>query len=122
MKHKVELLAPCGTYDSFLAAVNAGADAVYLAGPRFGARAYCDNFTQEELVRVIQEAHLHQVRVYLTLNTLIKQEEFADIVPFLAPFVAAQLDGIIVQDLGVWKAVREAFQVRRWAACRPGHD
>ena len=71
----VELLAPCGSYESFLAAVNAGADAVYLAGNKYGARAYAENFDTEKLCFVIMQAHARKVKVYLTVNTLVKDVE-----------------------------------------------
>ncbi len=106
---RVELLAPCGSYDAFLAAVNAGADAVYLAGPKFGARAYAQNFSSEQLVTVIRQAHEAGVKVYLTLNTLLRDDEMREVVSFLAPFVEAGLDGIIVQDLGVCHLIRQHF-------------
>ena len=72
MKRKVELLAPAGTPDAFYGAVSAGADAVYLAGGKFGARAYADNFTEEQLIDAIRYAHFFDVKVYMTVNTLFK--------------------------------------------------
>ena len=75
----VELLAPAGNPEALYGAVNAGADAVYLAGNRFGARAYADNFTTEELVEAIEYCHLFDRKVYLTVNTLLKESEFARI-------------------------------------------
>ena len=74
--NKVELLAPAGSVESFYAAINAGADAVYLSGKHFGARAYADNFTNEEIIDCIRTAHLFARKVYLTLNTLVKEDEF----------------------------------------------
>lgn len=106
---KVELLAPAGNYESFLGAVHAGADAVYLGGTKFGARAYADNFTQEEVCRAVRYAHIYGRKVYLTLNTLVKEREFQDIYPWLLPFYEAGLDGVIIQDLGVFQAVGEWF-------------
>ncbi|MCR5716489.1 MAG: U32 family peptidase [Lachnospiraceae bacterium] len=104
-----ELLAPCGSYDAFLAAVNAGADAVYLAGEKFGARAYAENFTTKKLIEVISQAHDRNVKVYLTLNTLLRDEELLEVEGYLSPLVEAGLDGIIVQDLGVCKVVKDCF-------------
>ena len=72
-KYNVELLAPVGNIDAFMGAIHAGADAVYLAGARFGARAYADNFTEEQLIFCIRYAHLFGRKVYLTVNTLMKQ-------------------------------------------------
>lgn len=109
MKKRVELLAPCGSYESFLAAVNAGADAVYLGGREFGARAYAENFSEEELVSAIRQAHLFNVKVYLTVNTLVKEREFSKIYGYMLPLYEAELDGVIVQDMGVLGFLRERF-------------
>ncbi len=106
---KVELLAPAGNYESFLGAVSAGADAVYFGGEKFGARAYADNFTQEEACQAIKYAHLHKRKVYLTVNTLIKEREFDEIYEYILPFYEAGLDGVIIQDIGVFAAVGEWF-------------
>lgn len=106
---KVELLAPAGNYEGFLGAIHAGADAVYLGGDRFGARAYADNFHTEELCSAIRYAHLHGKKVYLTLNTLIKEKEFGELYAWLFPFYEAGLDGVIVQDIGVLSWVRRQF-------------
>lgn len=106
---KVELLAPAGNFACFRAAVNAGADAVYLGGEKFGARAYADNFSQEELLNAIHIAHIFGRKIYLTVNTLIKEKEFAEVVPYIAPFYEAGLDGVIVQDLGVLETLRCHF-------------
>ena len=75
MRQKVELLAPAGSPEAFYGAMNAGADAVYLAGTQYGARAYADNFTEEELVKCLRYAHLFHKKVYLTVNTLMKEQE-----------------------------------------------
>lgn len=106
---KVELLAPAGNYESFLGAVHAGADAVYLGGDKFGARAYADNFTEEEVCRAVRYAHIYGRKVYLTVNTLVKEREFHEIYSYLFPFYEAGLDGVIVQDLGVFQAVGRWF-------------
>ena len=96
-----ELLAPAGSRKAFLGALAAGADAVYLGGEKFGARAYAENFTQEDIVRSIREAHLYGRKVYLTLNVLTKETELKDTVDFAVTLYRAGLDGVIVQDLGV---------------------
>lgn len=106
---KVELLAPAGNYESFLGAVHAGADAVYLGGEKFGARAYADNFTEEELCRCLRYAHLYGRKVYLTVNTLVKEKELGELYEYLLPFYEAGLDGIIIQDIGVFQYVKEHF-------------
>ena len=108
-KRAVEILAPAGSYESFRAALGAGADAVYAGGPRFGARAFAENFTQEELVRAVGEAHLFGKKFYLTVNTLLKDPEIADLYDYLAPLYEAGLDAVIVQDAGVIEYIREAF-------------
>lgn len=76
---RIEILAPAGSYASFRAALAAGADAVYAGGSRFGARAYADNFTQEELILAIKEAHLFGRKFYLTVNTLLKDKEITEL-------------------------------------------
>ncbi len=105
----VELLSPAGNYESFLGAINAGADAVYLGGTKFGARAYADNFTEDEICKAIFYAHLFQKKVYLTVNTLMKNPEMDELYDYLSPFYEAGLDGVIVQDLGVFMFIREHF-------------
>jgi len=106
---KVELLAPAGSMEGFLGALNAGADAFYLAGEKFGARAYAKNFTQDEIVEAITIAHVYGKRVYLTLNTIIKEAEREELYPFLKPFYEAGLDGVILQDLGVATILQKYF-------------
>ncbi len=107
--HKVELLAPAGNYDSFIGVINAGADAVYVGGEKFSARAFADNFDTDTLCACIKYAHLFGRRVYLTLNTLIKESEFSEIYDYVKPFYLAGLDGVIIQDFGVLKYLKEHF-------------
>lgn len=102
---KVELLSPVGNFNTLLACINAGCDAVYLSGNRFGARAYADNFDESELLEAIKAAHLFDVSVYLTVNTIIKEKETDEVIDFLRPLVAAGLDGVIVQDLGLVRLI-----------------
>ena len=109
MRHKTELLAPAGSYDSLKAAVGAGADAVYLGGARFGARAYADNFGEKELCDAIGYAHLHGCDLYLTVNTLLKDKELEELGAYLKPYYESGLDAVIVQDLGVFSYIREYF-------------
>lgn len=106
---KVEILAPAGSYESFRAALGAGADAVYAGGSRFGARAFADNFTQDELVRAVGEAHLFGRKFYLTVNTLLKDNEIDELYDYLAPLYEAGLDAVIVQDAGVIEYIRDVF-------------
>ena len=107
--NKVELLAPAGSYESFLGAIHAGADAVYLGGVKYGARAFAENFDEETLCRAIYYAHLFDRKVYLTLNTLMKQSELNEVEEFLTPFYYAGLDGVIVQDLGLLSFLKRTF-------------
>ncbi|MCM1090472.1 MAG: U32 family peptidase [Butyrivibrio sp.] len=109
MNRRVELLAPAGNPDGFYGAIHAGADAVYLGGERFGARAYADNFTSEELLVCIRYAHIWGRRVYLTVNTLVKEAELSELIPYLQPLYEAGLDGVIVQDIGAFALIREHF-------------
>ena len=106
---KVELLAPAGNYDALLGAVNAGADAVYLGGEQYGARAYADNFSRDEIISGIRLAHIYHKKIYLTINTLVKERELEGLYDFLLPFYEAGLDGVIIQDLGVLAYVRRYF-------------
>jgi putative protease len=105
----IELLSPAGSYESFVAAIGAGADAVYVGGNRFGARAYANNFSHEELIEAIHTAHLYQRKLFLTLNTLIKESEMKELYDFLAPLYEAGLDAVIVQDLGAISFIRKQF-------------
>lgn len=107
---KTELLAPAGSYEALTAALAAGADAVYLGGSMFGARAYAKNLTEEEILRAIDFVHLHGKKMYLTVNTLLKEEELEDLLySYLLPFYRQGLDAVIVQDLGAMRAIREWF-------------
>lgn len=108
-KRKVEILAPAGSYESMVAAVNAGADAVYIGGSRFGARAYADNLDEEAMVRAIRFVHLHGCKIYMTVNTLVKEQELPEIFGFLKPYYEAGLDAVLVQDLGAFSYIREHF-------------
>lgn len=104
-----ELLAPAGSLEIFKGVIESGADAVYVGGSMFGARAYANNFTEEELLAAIDFAHLRGVKVYLTVNTLIKNSEFSKLYDYLLPYYKRGLDAVIVQDLGVVKAIHEYF-------------
>lgn len=108
-QRKIEILAPAGSYESFLAAVHAGADAVYAGGPRFGARAFAENFTGETLLQAIDYAHLHGRRFYLTVNTLFKDSEICDLYDYLYPLYLQGLDAVIVQDAGAVQLIRDCF-------------
>lgn len=108
-KRKVEILSPAGSYTAFQAALSAGADAVYAGGNKYGARAFAVNFTEEELIDAIGEAHLYGKKFYLTVNTLLKDEEVSELGEYLSPLYEAGLDAVIVQDVGVMEDVKIHF-------------
>ena len=105
----LELLSPAGSYEAFEAALSAGADAVYAGGAKFGARAYAENFSQEEILRAIDKCHIYGKKLYLTVNTLCRDREMEELYHFLNPLYQAGLHGIIIQDLGILRYVRECF-------------
>lgn len=110
MKNRdVEILAPAGSFEGMTASVNAGADAVYIGGSRFGARAYANNLDEEAMLRAIDFMHLHGRRIYMTVNTLVKEREFAGLFDYMKPYYEAGLDAALVQDLGVFSFMREYF-------------
>lgn len=106
---KPEILAPAGSMEALKAAVHAGADAVYLGGTRFGARAYAGNFDEAALIEGIEYSHLQGVKVYLTVNTLFRNEEISLLAGYLKPYYEAGLDAAIVQDLGVMRSIHAHF-------------
>ena len=108
---QVELLAPGGSFESVIAALNAGADAVYTGGTMFGARAGADNLTQEQFIEALNYAHIHDKKIYLTVNTLLKDREIEEqLYEFIAPLYLNGLDAVIVQDMGVLKFIRDNFR------------
>lgn len=109
MRRQIEVLAPAGSMESMIAAVNAGADAVYMGGSRFGARAYADNPEEDRFLEAIDFAHLHGCRLYMTVNTLVKEGEMNELFGFLNPYYERGLDAAIVQDLGVFAFLRKKF-------------
>ena len=110
MKNRIEVLSPAGSYDILTAVISAGADAVYLGGDMFGARAYAGNFNRDELIKAIDYAHLRDVKIYMTVNTLLKEDELdGKLIDYIAPFYEAGLDAAIVQDMGVFKTLKENF-------------
>jgi len=107
---KVEILAPGGSKKSVISAINAGADAVYTGGQLFGAREYADNLTTEELIEVINYAHIHGRRIYLTVNTLLKDKEIErNLYDYILPLYEKGLDAVIIQDFGVMKFIHDKF-------------
>lgn len=103
------MLAPAGSYESILAAVNAGADAVYTGGSRFGARAYADNAAEDMLLKGLDYAHHFGVRLYMTVNTVLKNAETRELEDYLWPYYHAGIDAAIVQDFGVFSLLQSRF-------------
>ncbi len=104
-----EILAPAGTWEALDAALKAGANAIYVGGSQFSARAYAGNFDQEELLMAIDYCHLFGVKLYMAVNTLLKTEEISGLVSYIEPFYKAGVDGIIVQDAGVIQVLRKNY-------------
>ena len=97
LENKYEVLAPAGSYECMLAAFSAGADAVYVGGQLFGARAFANNFNQEELIEAINYAHLHNKKLFLTINTLLKNQEIENkLIEYLVPLYEAGLEGVVL--------------------------
>ena len=106
---KVELLAPAGNMASAVAAINSGCDAIYLAGPQYGARAYADNFSLDELKEVIKFAHIRDKSVFVTVNTVLFEDEIKDAIKFLEFLYLNDCDGVIVQDLGLVEIILKKY-------------
>lgn len=107
---KVELLAPAGSIESLYAAVNNKADAVYLGGSKFSARAYASNFDDELLEKAVDYAHSYGIKVYITINTLIKEKELNEVINYVGFLYRIGVDALIVQDLGVYNMIKEAYE------------
>lgn len=105
----IELLAPAGSYESLVAAVNAGADAIYIGGKKFSARAYAQNPDEDILIKGIEYAHTFGVNVYMTINTLLKENEIGELFEYIKTYYNAGVDAVIVQDLGVFEFIRKHF-------------
>ena len=108
-KKEIEILAPAGSVERMRAAFAGGADACYIGGKNFGARAFADNPEEKELVEAIHYAHLHDKKLYMTINTLIKENEMKGLYNYVLPYYKAGIDAILVQDFGVLKFLRESF-------------
>ncbi len=110
MNNKVEILAPAGNFDCLVAALKSGADAIYVGGDKFGARANANNFSVEELKEAIDLVHLHGKQLYLTVNTLLKEDELqSELYDYIYPLYIHGIDAVIVQDLGVLNYIKEYF-------------
>ena len=106
---ELELLAPAGSLKTLKAVIHAGADAVYLGGSMFGARAYANNFNEEELLEAIRFGHIHGRKIILAVNTLLKEYELGQLYDYLHPYYEARLDAVIVQDMGVMEFIKTHF-------------
>lgn len=108
-KEQIEILSPAGSEEAFYAAIHNGADAVYLGGMKFGARAYANNFSISKLSELIRYAHRYQVKVYYALNTLIKDIEFKELEEVLHDLSSLMIDALIIQDFGVYAYLRKNY-------------
>lgn len=106
---ELELLAPAGSLKTLKAVIHAGADAVYLGGTMFGARAYANNFNEEELLEAIRFGHIHGRKIILAVNTLLKEYELGQLYDYLRPYYEAGVDAVIVQDMGVMEFIKTHF-------------
>ena len=107
---KPEILAPAGSMEGLKAAIAAGCNAVYIGGNRFGARAFANNLDQDEMLEAIAYCHLHDVKLYMTVNTVLKDREIKEaLFSYLRPYYEAGLDAVIVQDMGVLRFISRHF-------------
>ena len=106
---RTELLSPCGNIECVYQAVNNGADAIYLAGKRFGARKYANNFSEEEIIKTIKYCHLYGVKVYITVNTLIYDDEVEEFLRYIEFIHKNNFDAVLIQDLGMFDLVRKTY-------------
>lgn len=109
MLNRPEILAPAGNTECVKAAVNAGADAIYVGGSLFSARAFAGNFETNELLETIDYCHINNVKLYMAVNTLLKNSEISMLEDYMRPFVNNGLDGVIIQDMGVFSMLRNIY-------------
>lgn len=102
-----ELLAPVGSMEHLKIAINAGASSVYLSGKNYGARKFAENFTLDEIEEAVDTAHMHNVKVYVTVNTLIKESELENVMNYLSKLYAIGVDAVLIQDLGLVELINE---------------
>ena len=107
--NKVELLAPAGNFDCLKAAINNGANAVYLGGKNFSARAFANNFDQDELIKAVNYAHLRNVKIYVTLNTLLNENEFNNAIKMADFYYKNNVDALLIQDLGLYYYLKNKY-------------
>lgn len=106
---KVELLAPAGNFDCLKAAINNGANAVYLGGKNFSARAFANNFDENEIIEAVKYAHLRNVKVYVTLNTLLNEDEFNNAIKIVKFYYENNVDALLIQDLGLYYFIKTNY-------------
>lgn len=109
MKKNIEILAPAGTMESLYAAVSNGANAIYLGGKTFGARAYAGNFDEQELKQAIAYAHERNVKIYVTTNILVMDSEVTDFLEYVSFLYQNDVDALIIQDIGMVHLLRNIF-------------
>lgn len=109
MKNNIEILSPVGSFESLKAAVENGANAVYLGGKVFNARQYASNFDNDELKEAVKYAHLNNVKVYVTINILLNDDELKETIDYILFLYNIDVDALIVQDLGLVRLIKELF-------------
>lgn len=122
---RVELLSPCGNFECLKAAIHNGCDAVYLSGKNFGARKYADNFTLDEIVEAIKYSHLYGVKVYVTVNTMIYEQEVDSVIEYLKFLYKHNVDAVIMQDIGIISKIRKilpGLEVHASTQCHNHND
>lgn len=107
--NKVELLSPAGSIDAFYAAINNGADAIYLGGKNFSARAFADNFSKENIAELVKYAHLRNVKIYITVNTLLDENEFNNAIKDIDFYYNNNVDALLIQDLGLYYYIKNKY-------------
>lgn len=115
IEKKLEILAPAGNMQSFYSAINNGADAIYLGLKDFNARGNVENFSLEDLQKVVDYAHLFDVKIYLTLNILVKTSEMADVLKTVEKAYEIGVDAFILQDLGLATLIKKIFSRSNFA-------
>lgn len=111
---EIELLAPAGSYEALIAAVQNGANAIYLGGNEFSARAFATNFNREELKKAVIYGHLRNVKIYVTVNTLYEDNQFEDLKDYLLFLAEINVDALIIQDIGLMYFVKNIFLILKY--------
>src|SRR3712207_9537145 len=107
--NKIELLAPVGNMESLYAAVQNGADAVYLGGAKFSARAYASNFDNDNMIKAVEYCHLYNVKIYVTVNTSMKENEIKEALEYIEFLYKIGVDALIIQDTGLATLIKRNF-------------